>query len=290
MSLHLEKLSFTYQLGTPFERTALSGLNLFINDGEFVGITGESGSGKSTLLEILSGLLFPFSGKLRLDTEIINSGRRKSLERLRQKVGLVFQFPEEQIFEKQVYDEIAFGPRNLGLSHSEVDERVREAMASMGLGFENYRLRRCHILSSGEKRRLAIAAILAMKPQVLLLDEPAVGLDYEGRQALLQCLSYLNREKRISIIMVSHHYQQLLASCPRIILLDKGQLILDAASSSWLEYLDFLMQKGWKLTASQELVYRLMQKGWEFSSSPRSPEETARAVVDFIRRSRPGRG
>ncbi|WP_061213156.1 energy-coupling factor transporter ATPase [Syntrophomonas wolfei] len=286
MSLYLENISFTYQSGTPFEKTALSGVSLSINDGDFVGITGGSGSGKSTLLQVLSGLLFPFAGKLCLDTEAINPGQKKSLNRLRRIVGLVFQFPEEQIFELQVYDEIAFGPRNLGFSRSEVDERVREAMNHMGLGFEKYSLRHCHSLSSGEKRRLAIAAILAMQPQILLLDEPAAGLDYEGWQALLQRLNYLNREKGISIVMVSHHYQQLLASCPRIILLDKGRLILDAASSSWLEYLDFLMQQGWELTASQELVYRLMQKGWEFASSPRSPEETAWAVVDFIRRSR----
>lgn len=286
MSLRLENISFTYQPGTPFEKTALSGVSLIINDGDFVGITGESGSGKSTLLQVLSGLLFPFAGKLCLDSEAINPGQKKSLNRLRRRVGLVFQFPEEQICELQVYDEIAFGPRNLGLSRSEVDERVREAMNHMGLGFEKYSLRRCHSLSGGERRRLAIAAILAMQPQILLLDEPAAGLDHEGRQVLLQRLNYLNREKGISMVMVSHHYQQLLASCPRIILLDKGRLILDAKSSSWLEYLDLLMRQGWELTASQELVYRLSQKGWEFTSSPRSPEETARAVVDFIRRNR----
>ena len=286
MSLCLENISFTYQPGTPFEKTALSGVSLIINDGDFVGITGESGSGKSTLLQVLSGLLYPFAGKLCLNTEAINPGQKKSLNRLRRIVGLVFQFPEEQIFELQVYDEIAFGPRNLGFSRSEVDERVREAMNHMGLGFEKYSLRHCHSLSSGEKRRLAIAAILAMQPQILLLDEPAAGLDHEGRQVLLQRLNYLNREKGISMVMVSHHYQQLLASCPRIILLDKGRLILDAKSSSWLEYLDLLMRQGWELTASQELVYRLSQKGWEFTSSPRSPEETARAVVDFIRRNR----
>ncbi|ABI69592.1 energy-coupling factor transporter ATPase [Syntrophomonas wolfei] len=286
MSLRLENISFTYQPGTPFEKTALSGVSLIINDGDFVGITGESGSGKSTLLQVLSGLLFPFAGKLCLNTEVINPGQKKSLNRLRRRVGLVFQFPEEQIFELQVYDEVAFGPRNLGLSRSKVDERVQEAMNHMGLGFEKYSLRHCHSLSGGEKRRLAIAAILAMQPQILLLDEPAAGLDYEGRQVLLQRLDYLNREKGISIVMVSHHYQQLLASCSRILLLDKGRLILDGISSSWLEYLDFLMQQGWELTASQELVYLLTQKGWEFTSSPRSPEETARAVVDFIRRSR----
>lgn len=184
MTIKIDGLTFIYNQNTPFEAKALDNINLEIKEGEFVGLIGHTGSGKSTLIQHLNGLLKPTSGRIEVGgVDITVKGT--SLKEIRQKVGLVFQYPEHQLFEETVYKDIAFGPQNLGLSQEEVDARVREAMELVGLDFEGTNDRSPFELSGGQKRRVAIAGVLAMKPQVLILDEPTAGLDPKGRDDIL---------------------------------------------------------------------------------------------------------
>ena len=184
MSIIIENLTHVYMEGGPFESTALDGINLEIKDGEFIGLIGHTGSGKSTLVQHLNGLLKPTSGTVRVDDIIVES-KSKNLKDLRRKVGLVFQYPEHQLFEEKVYLDIAFGPKNLGCSDTETELRVREAMELVGLDYESIKDRSPFELSGGQRRRVAIAGVLAMKPKVLILDEPTAGLDPRGRDEIL---------------------------------------------------------------------------------------------------------
>ncbi len=237
MSIKVENISYVYQKGTPFEKTALKDISFTINDTEILGIIGAEGSGKSTLLQMLNGLFKPSRGRIIVDDRDISTLSKKELPGLRQKVGLVFQYPEQQIFELTVYDEVAFGPKNMGLNSREVDRRVKEALLKVDLSYDLFKERLTSTLSSGEKRRVAIAGILALKPRYLLLDEPTIGLDFEGRTALLNNLQLLNREYKTTIVIVSHSLSYLLKICDRIILL-KMELY------SWLKvlvhYLSFM--------------------------------------------------
>ncbi|NLX01476.1 MAG: ATP-binding cassette domain-containing protein, partial [Syntrophomonadaceae bacterium] len=192
MPFIIEKVAFTYQKGMVFAQEAIKGLNLTINDGEILGIMGATGSGKSTFLQLLIALLQPQQGTILYNGRNLAHLKRKELIALRQEIGMVFQYPEQQIFADKVYDEIAFGPRNMKLNSEEVNQRVKEAMSQTGLDFARYHKRLTTNLSSGEKRRVALASILALKPRCLLLDEPTAGLDMEGRKALLGYLKDLN--------------------------------------------------------------------------------------------------
>lgn len=184
MPIKIENLTHIYMQGTPFEATALQNINLEIDDGEFVGLIGHTGSGKSTLIQHLNGLLKPTSGTITVNDIRIDKDSR-NLKEVRRQVGLVFQYPEHQLFEETVYQDIAFGPRNLGLSAEEIDVRVKEAMALVGLDFDSLKDRSPFELSGGQRRRVAIAGVIAMKPKILILDEPTAGLDPRGRDEIL---------------------------------------------------------------------------------------------------------
>ena len=203
MPIEVIGLTHTYSEGSAFQATAIRDVNLTIEDGEFVAVVGHTGSGKSTLVQHLNGLLKPTAGRVMVDGEDMN-GEGVDKRRIRQKVGLVFQYPEYQLFEETVAKDIAFGPKNQGLSAEEIDRRVRRAMAHVHLDYDTYAERSPFELSGGQMRRVAIAGVLAMEPKVLILDEPTAGLDPMGRDSILGMIQDLHREGGVTVVMVSH--------------------------------------------------------------------------------------
>lgn len=279
MPFILENVTFTYQKGMVFAKEAIRGLNLTINDGEILGVIGATGSGKSTFLQLLMALLKPQQGKVFYNGRNLAHLKRKELVALRQEVGMVFQYPEQQIFADQVYDEIAFGPRNMKLNRVNIDQRVREAMHQTGLDFAGYHKRPTTDLSSGEKRRVAIASILALKPRHLLLDEPTAGLDLEGRKAVLGYLKDLNQRDNVTIVMVTHQLSHLLAICRRLVVLDAGRVVLDTPTAKLLECYESLSKLGIELPLHLEVAHRLQQRGFHFSGEDLSTAGIARQIA-----------
>ncbi|NLJ77934.1 MAG: energy-coupling factor transporter ATPase, partial [Tissierellia bacterium] len=229
MTIVLDNISYIYNPNTPFEKKALDNVNLNIEGGDFIGLIGHTGSGKSTLVQHLNGLMKPTSGKISIDGIDIGS-KDADLRQIRQKVGLVFQYPEHQLFEETVYRDIAFGPENLELDEEEVDRRVRKAMDLVGLDFESLKDRSPFELSGGQKRRVAIAGVLAMRPEVLILDEPTAGLDPRGRDEILNSIQSLYREEGIIIILVSHSMEDIARMVNRIIVMHRGRIAMEGST------------------------------------------------------------
>ena len=282
MSFILKDVAFTYRKGMVFAREAIKGLNLTINDGEILGIMGATGSGKSTFLQLLIALLQPQQGTILYNGGNLAHLKRKELIALRQEIGMVFQYPEQQIFADQVYDEIAFGPGNMKLNSEEVEQRVKEAMSQTGLDFARYHKRRTTDLSSGEKRRVALASILALKPRCLLLDEPTAGLDMEGRKAILGYLKDLNQRDNVTIVMVTHHLSHLLAICRRLVVLDEGRGVMDTPTGRLLAHYESLRELDLELPAHLEAAYRLQQRGFNFSGEDLSMAGVARQIAQQL--------
>ena len=224
--IKVRNLHYTYSRGTPHEAVALRGVDLTVERGETVGLIGPTGSGKSTLLQHLNGLLRPQSGQVRIDGHDTGDPRA-DLRTIRRRVGLVFQNPEDQLFERYAGDDVAFGPRNLGLSRSEIRERVCWAMEAVGLDFEAFQDRLTLSLSEGERRRLALAGVLALKPEVLVLDEPTAGLDPRGRKDLLAWLIRWREEQEGTIVLASHNMEDLAQLANRLYVLVEGRAVLN---------------------------------------------------------------
>lgn len=227
MSIRVESVSYTYMEDTPLSHTALHELSLTIPDGSFTAIAGETGAGKSTLMQIMGGLVTPTKGNVFVDDTALfgASGKeRKPALAARLRVGMVFQYPEHQLFEETVYEDIRFGPKNQGLAEEEIDARVKDAMRLVGLD-ESYEARSPFALSGGEQRRAAIAGVLALAPRYLILDEPAAGLDPCGRESLLSLLTMLHRERGMTVILVSHSMEDILRVADHLVLLAAGQVI-----------------------------------------------------------------
>ena len=224
--LKLEDVSYVYQKGSPFEKEALKNVNITVEDGEFVGLIGHTGSGKSTLIQLFNGLLKPSSGRVLIDG--VDIGTLKSLRDVRFKVGLVMQYPEYQLFEETVYKDIAFGPRNMGLSEEETDRRVRFAASMVGLS-EAALEKSPFEMSGGQKRRAAIAGILAMEPKILVLDEPTAGLDPSGRDEILFKIKDMHARTGATVILVTHSMEDVARLAERIIVMNKGALAMDGS-------------------------------------------------------------
>ncbi|MGI5877017.1 MAG: energy-coupling factor transporter ATPase [Christensenellales bacterium] len=225
MAIVIEKLTHIYMPGTPFETAALRGVSLTVDDGSFVGIIGHTGSGKSTLVQHMNGLLRPTSG--RVVVEGIDVGAKGAdLRALRQRVGLVFQYPEHQLFEETVRRDVAFGPRNLGLPEAEVDRRVDKALMWVGLDPDKLADRSPFELSGGQRRRVALAGVLAMEPRVLILDEPTAGLDPEGRSDMLRMMRELRAREGTTILMISHNMDEVAQVADRVLVMAHGEAIL----------------------------------------------------------------
>ena len=226
MSINLANVFYTYMTGTPFERQALNDVSLTIEKGEILAIIGHTGSGKSTLVQHLNGLIKPLRGKVAIDGIDISS-RGNDAKQARQQVGMVFQYPEHQIFAETVYEDIAFGPRNRGFSAEEVDKQVHEAMAFVGLDFETFAQRSPFQLSGGQMRRVAIAGVVAMNPDYLVLDEPSAGLDPRSRNAVFKEIMALHKERGIAIVLVTHSMEEAAKYANRMLVINKGKVLFD---------------------------------------------------------------
>lgn len=223
IAVEVKDLKYTYSKGLPYEKEALVSVNLLVFEGEAIGVLGHTGSGKSTLIQHLNGILMPDSGEVKIFGEKINNDK-KFLKNLRKIVGIVFQFPEDELFAETVYEDVSFGPKNLGLTKEEIDERVLTSLIEVGLN-ESYLNRSPFSLSGGEKRRVAIASILSMRPKILVLDEPTSGLDPLGREEILKLIKRLKNDKKVTIILVSHSMEDVLSLVDRVYILNKGKVV-----------------------------------------------------------------
>ena len=257
--LQVKNLTHTYSAGTPFEHKAIDNMNFSVERGEFIGIIGHTGSGKSTLMQHLNGLLKPTSGQVLLDGVDIHSDK-KFTRQARFRVGLVFQYPEYQLFEETVYKDIAFGPKNMGLKPEEIDRRVREAAKLVGLTDEQLEVSPFD-LSGGQKRRVAIAGVIAMEPEVLILDEPTAGLDPASRAGILENIETYRKTKNATIMMVSHSMNDVARLTDRLLVLCGSKLAMDGAPSEVFTRAQELLDMGLDIPDITRVFLRLQQMG-----------------------------
>ena len=265
MPITLEKLSHTYQEGSPFQATALHDIDLTIHDGELLALIGHTGSGKSTLAQHLNALLKPTAGRVLLDGQDINL-KEHDKRALRFQVGLVFQYPEHQLFEESVRKDIGFGPRNMGLSEDEVDARVREAMEKTGLEYDEIAEKSPFELSGGQMRRVALAGVLAMKPRILVLDEPTAGLDPRARDFLLSDVQRLHDEGT-TVVMISHSMDDVARMATRIVVLEKGRLVMDGTPQDIFARVEELTSMGLDVPQASKLRHLLLKDGMDLPPS-----------------------
>lgn len=280
MSIVIEHLNYVYMQGGPYETKALDDVSLTIHDGEFVGLIGHTGSGKSTLVQHLNGLILPTSGQITVDGMDL-ADKNTDKRAIRRRVGLVFQYPENQLFEETVAKDIAFGPKNLGLDEAEIDRRVRTAMRRVALDYDKLSQRSVFELSGGQMRRVAIAGVLAMEPQTLVLDEPCAGLDPKGREEILGLISDLHRESGATIVMVSHSMDDVAALAERVIVMNHGKVAMDGAPREVFSRGEELRAIGLDVPQAVELAQKLREKGFDVPEGIYRIEEV-RAAVEAI--------
>ena len=284
MSIKLDQVTYTYGVGSPFERTALHETSVEIHEGEFVGIIGHTGSGKSTFVKLLNGLIHPTRGVVTVDGTDI-SKKTKEVMAIRHKVGMVFQYPEYQLFEETIAKDIAFGPRNFGLSEDEIEERVREAMEFVGLDYDTYADRSPFRLSGGQMRRVAIAGVIAIHPKYLILDEPSAGLDPVGRREIFSEIQRWHKEKNITVILVSHNMEDISQMATRLLVLSHGNIVLDGEPLDIFSHRQqTLHDAGVSVPPVTEVLQYLQSKGFDISDRVHSVDEGVAAVYDCIRR------
>ncbi len=257
--LQVKNLSHIYSAGTPFEHRALEEVSFQVERGEFIGVIGHTGSGKSTLMQHLNGLLKPTGGSVLLDGEDIWSNKALTRQ-ARFRVGLVFQYPEYQLFEETIYKDIAFGPKNMGLSQQEIDRRVREAAALVGITPEQLEVSPFD-LSGGQKRRAAIAGVIAMEPEILILDEPTAGLDPEGREEILSNIETYRKTKNATVMMVSHSMSDVAKLAHRLLVMNGSRLVLDGTPREVFAHSRQLLEMGLDIPAVTRVFLELQQLG-----------------------------
>lgn len=261
MPIILNHVNCIYEEGTSMEVAALSDVSLKIEDGQFIGLIGHTGSGKSTLVQHLNGLMKPTSGEIFFNGEDIQD-KDFDMKKLRSKVGLVFQYPEHQLFEADVFSDVCFGPKNLGLSRKEVELRAYEALKMVGVEDE-YFYQSPFDLSGGQKRRVAIAGVIAMKPQILILDEPTAGLDPKGREEILSMIKKLHDEMQCTIVLVSHSMDDVADYAERIIVMNHGKVFLDGPTQTVFTYKQELEEIGLTVPTVTDIMYRINALGYE---------------------------
>ena len=277
MLIQIENLRYTYALQTPLAHTALDGVSLELRPGERVGIVGQTGSGKSTLAQQIAGLLAPTAGRVLLDGTAAHE-RTPAARAQQRKIGLAFQHPEQQIFEQTVFKEVAFGPRNLGLAEAEVAERVQWALVMVGLNPAIFIERVPFALSGGEMRRVALAGILAMRPDVLILDEPTAGLDPRGRWELLERVGSWQAETGMTLILISHHLEEVARLAERVVLLARGRVAADGAVGQVLGDSHLLHSAGLSAPQPLALLEALRAAGWPVRTDRLLPEQVAAEI------------
>jgi energy-coupling factor transport system ATP-binding protein len=290
LSIKVDNLTYVYGIGTPFEKKALESVSLAIESGQFVGLIGHTGSGKSTLIQHFNRLLKPTpagtSGQVFVNGVDINGvdakGKPVNIKAIRQQVGLVFQYPEHQLFEMTIYKDVAFGPTNMGLTTDEIDERVRGALTKVGIDEADYE-KSPFELSGGQKRRVAIAGVLAMQPDVLILDEPTAGLDPQGSHDILMEIQKIHDLGGITIILVSHNMEDIASFVERIIVMDQGAIRYDGTPKEVFREVDALEAMGLAVPQVSYLIKALREKGYDLPGDVTTVEEAYEALRKLIR-------
>lgn len=278
MSIQIQHLTHTYMPDSPFTSVALHNVSLTIEDGEFIGLLGHTGSGKTTLVQHLNGLIRPTDGKVIVDGLDL-SDKRTSLLEVRKKVGLVFQYPEYQLFEETVARDVAFGPKNMGLSQPEIDRRVHEAIERVGLNYDDIAQRSPFELSGGQMRRVAIAGVLAMEPGTLILDEPTAGLDPAGRRSILNMVRRLHAEGGLTVVMVSHSMDDISTLATRLIVMSRGEVVLTGTPREVFMHRDLMQSIGLGVPQAAELASRLRQQGYDLPEGLYTLNEVRSAIL-----------
>lgn len=281
MSIELQNVSFTYAKGTPFAHLGLKDFSLRIGNGEWITVMGPTGSGKSTFLQHLNGLLRPDSGAVLLDNINIHS-TPASLAKARQEIGLVFQYPEHQLFCGTVFEEIAYGPQNMGLGGSSITEKVKAALETVGLDYNRYRDRSPFELSGGEMRRVALAGVLAQAPRYIALDEPTAGLDWAGKQRLIETIKKLNREYGITVIWVTHEITEVALAAGRMLVINGGQLILDGEIRDTLHN-PILDELGLDVPVPVQVAAGLQNRNVRVPGRPITVDEIRQEIIKLMR-------
>jgi len=283
MSIQVNNLTHIYSEGLPQESRALDGVTFTAEDGQFIGIIGHTGSGKSTLVQHLNGLLKPSSGNIIVgDTDITAPG--VVMNDIRKRIGLVFQYPEYQLFEETVEKDVAFGPKNLGLSEEEIAVRVKESLELVGLDYEKFRDRSPFDLSGGQKRRVAIAGVIAMKPEVLILDEPTAGLDPKAHQDVLDMVVKIHEHEKNIIILVSHNMNDIAKLADKVLVMDGGKLAMQGTPEEVFAQHEKLNEIGLALPHSAELMKKMAAKGLAFEGSCLTLDDVEEEIYNYLKK------
>lgn len=280
--IETKDLTYTYSSGTPFEKTAINGISLTVERGEFVGVIGHTGSGKSTLVQHLNGLLRPTAGQVLLDGQDIWKEPKK-IRAVRFRVGMVFQYPEHQLFEETTYKDIAFGPKNMGLNEQEIDERVRRAAEFVGLKPELLE-KSPFELSGGEKRRAAIAGVMAMEPEVLILDEPTAGLDPKGRDLMLEQLRRYRREKDVTVLLVSHSMEDVARVADKVLVMHQAEIAMVDRTPAVFSRAAELEAIGLSVPAVTRVFMLLREKGLDPGDNAYTVEQAVGQLLPLLKK------
>lgn len=283
MSIIFDNVTYTYMPNTPYQRTAIQDINLTINKGEFVGIIGHTGSGKSTLVQHMNGLIAPTSGRVTIDGVDLKA-KNQAARDARRRVGMVFQYPEHQLFEETIYQDIAFGPKNLGVPAEQMESRIRRAMDFVGLDYETYKDRSPFNLSGGQMRRVAIAGVIALEPDYLALDEPAAGLDPSGRDDIFGQIVKLHQQTGITVILVSHNMEDVARFASRVLVMNGGQISLDGIPRDiFINGRQELKEAGLDVPPLTALIDKLQTKGLPISNTALTAKAAAEEISKAIR-------
>lgn len=285
MSVDIKALTYVYNEGSPFASKALDNVFLHIDDGEFVGLIGHTGSGKSTLIQQMNGLLKPTSGSIFIqDLEI--TAKDTSLVNVRKKVGLVFQYPEYQLFEDTIFKDVAFGPQKLGLDAEEVQRRVYRSLEAVGINPEEKKDQSPFEMSGGQKRRVAIAGVIAMEPDILILDEPTAGLDPHGRDEILERIHKIHEERGTTIVLVSHSMEDISKFADRLIVMNQGQIELTGTPKEVFRHEERLHEIGLGVPKVVSLMNQLRERGYRIDEDIITMDEAKRYLVELARRTK----
>ncbi len=280
--LEIKNLSYKYSVGTPFQVTAIENINFSVEKGEMLAIIGHTGSGKSTLIQHFNALLKPTEGQIFLDGKDINESK-ETAHAARFKVGLCFQYPEYQLFESTVYKDIAFGPANMGLSKEDIDVRVRRAAAFTGIR-DDMLNKSPFDLSGGEKRRVAIAGVMAMEPEVLIMDEPAAGLDPRGRKKILELIKNYRKNTGSTVIIVSHSMEDVASVADRILVLNKGTVALNGTVDEVFSHSDELIEMGLNIPQITRIFAQLRKMGYDLDSGVYTVEQAKDVILRYLQK------
>jgi len=278
MSIRLDNVSYTYMKKTPFERTALKEITLTIEKGEYIAVIGHTGSGKSTMMQHLNGLLSPDAGQVFVDDVDISS-KRTEAKKARNKVGMVFQYPEHQIFAETIFEDVAFGPRNKGLSEEEVESQVKAALSFVGLDYDTFATRSPFQLSGGQMRRVAIAGVVAMDPDYLILDEPSAGLDPQSRDSIFREINALYQARKMAVILVTHSMEEAAQYANRLLVMAKGKIVIDGESAEVFQnHREALKELGVDVPQAIKLADILRERGLQISNDVLKTEDLVKQI------------